>query len=58
MIRYATVTSINPFTVRFDGEIRDSPKIHKRLSTYSPTVGDRVVFTEDNGKTICLGTFE
>lgn len=41
-IKFAIVTSSSPFYIKFDGETTASNRIYKRLSSYSPTLGDRI----------------
>ena len=57
MIKYATVTSVTPFKVKFDIDGTESANIsYKRLVSYpAPAVGDRVVFLFDGKNILCLG---
>lgn len=41
--------------IRFDGEDSASTKGYMKLSSYSPTVGDRVILLRCNGTYIILG---
>lgn len=59
MIKYAKVTSVNPFKVKFDTDtIESSNTNYKRLESYTPKVNDRVVFIDDGKNKICLGKVE
>lgn len=51
----ATVVSISPFKVQFDGEDTASSRVYKRLESYSPTIGDKVVFIYQNSLYLCMG---
>lgn len=51
----ATVVSTNPFKVKFDGEDAASSRVYKRLETYNPVIGDRVVFIYQNSIYMCVG---
>lgn len=55
MIKYATVKSINPLKVQFDTDTRPSENAYKHLASYTPVVGDRVVFLDDGKNKICIG---
>ncbi|SDL20857.1 hypothetical protein [Natronincola ferrireducens] len=56
----ATVFNINAQGIRvtFAGETTPTLKRYKRLSSYSPTVGDRVLMVEVSGTYIILGKIE
>ena len=55
-IKYATVTSTNPFKVQFDSDATVSENNnYKKLSSYDPTIGDRVAFINDGRSILCLG---
>lgn len=55
-IKYATVTSASPFKVLFDSDTSVSENNnYKKLSSYDPTVGDRVAFINDGRSILCLG---
>lgn len=59
MIKFATVTSENPFKVKFDTDKQESGNTgYKRLASYTPKVGDRVAFLDDGKNKICLGKVE
>lgn len=51
----ATVITTSPFTVQFDGEDTPSTRVYNRLASYSPTIGDKVVFLYQNSLYICIG---
>lgn len=57
MIKWAIVTSLSPFKVRFDGETEESPREYKRPKTYTPVLEDRVCFLLVNNQYICLGAY-
>jgi len=51
-IRYATVTSVSPFKVKFDiDNVESQNTSYKRLNAYTPELDDRVVFIDN----LCLG---
>ena len=55
--RFATVDSLsgsNPI-IKFDGEQTPSSKIYKRLGSYAPTKGDRVLLVSVSGTYVILG---
>lgn len=60
MLKYAKVTRLdehNKFYVTFFGEINESKIYYPTLSTYTPKIGDVVVFIKDDlSKYLCLGT--
>lgn len=49
----ATVTASSPFAVRIDGATSTNPA--RRLSSYSPAVGDRVLAVRYGTTLIVLG---
>jgi len=53
----ATVTDISSGHVllRFDGETAARTKLYKRLSSYTPEVGDRVYIVPMSGTYIVIG---
>lgn len=51
----ATVISVTPFKVKFDGEDTTSSRVYKRLNSYTPIIGDRVIFMYENSLYVCLG---
>lgn len=51
----AIVVSTIPFKVRFDGEETASSRIYKRLESYNPTIGDKVVFIHQGSLYLCMG---
>lgn len=56
MIKYATVTSVSPFRVKFDVDgVESSNTSYKRLEWYTPKVNDRVAFLDDGKQKICIG---
>lgn len=57
MIKWATVTNIAPFKVRFDGETIESPRAYKKPKGYTPTLNDRVCFYISNNQYVCLGAY-
>lgn len=50
-----TIASGSNFKIKFDGEEVESQKIYKRLSTYSPQKGDRVLLAVISGTYVVLG---
>ncbi len=58
MIKWAVVTSVSPFNVKFDGETTASPKAYKKPKGYTPTLNDRVCFLVVNKQYVCLGGYE
>lgn len=57
MIKWAEVTSISPFKVKFFGESLESPRVYKRPSNYNPAVGDIVAFLVLGGQYLCMGKY-
>jgi len=57
LFRLATVTSTSGgvSVLQFDGETAPSAKKYKRLSSYTPAVGDRVLMAEIAGTYVILG---
>ena len=54
--KLGTVTSTSGgVSVQFDGETTPSTKKYKRLSSYTPAVGDRVLMAEIAGTYVILG---
>lgn len=54
-MKYATVTSVLPFKVKFDIDTVESQNTgYKKLASYNPEINDRVVFLD----TLCLGKVE
>lgn len=55
-IKFATVTNIAPFNIKFDGENTASTRVYKRLSSYnSITSGDRIAVLVIAGTYLVLG---
>lgn len=52
--KLGNVTATGPY-VTFFGETEQSNKVQKRLSSYTPMVGDTVLLTKINGTYIILG---
>ncbi|WP_315122346.1 hypothetical protein [uncultured Clostridium sp.] len=50
-----TIASGSNFKIKFDGEAVESQKIYKRLGSYSPTKGDRVLLASVSGTYVVLG---
>ena len=57
MIKWAEVTSVLPFKVKFFGEELESPRVYKMQSSYTPIKGDVVAFVIIAGQYLCLGKF-
>lgn len=56
MIKYATVTSVSPFKVKFDVDGAESSNTsYKYPAWYTPMAGDRVAFLDDGKQKLCLG---
>lgn len=58
MIKYATVTNISLFKVKFDSDGTESENTgYKRPAWYEPItqIGDRVAFIDDGKQKICIG---
>lgn len=55
MIKYATVVSVAPFYIKFDGETVPSTRTYKRLSSYAPTNNDRIAVFFDGKSYLVLG---
>lgn len=56
--KMGTVDSLFPDgspKVKFDGETTPSQKKYKRLASYTPSVGDRVVIASVSGTYVVLG---
>lgn len=58
MIKWAVVTSVSPFRVKFDGETLESPRDYKKPKGYTPSVNDRVCFFVLNNQYVCIGAYE
>lgn len=58
VVKLATVTGTSGTSVlvQFDGEAAASTKAYKRLTSYTPTVGNRVVMLAAGPTWVCLGT--
>lgn len=54
-IKFATVMSISPFNIKFDGENIASTRIYKRLSSYNPAANDRISVIVVDGIYLVLG---
>lgn len=54
-IKFATVTSVSPFNIKFDGENTASTRVYKRLSSYNPVVNDRISVIVVDGIYLVLG---
>ena len=57
MIKWGTVTNVNPLRVTFDGELKESPKTYKKPKGYTPILGDRVCFLVLEGKYVLLNAY-
>lgn len=55
LLRLATITSTSPLRVQFDGEATASPKTYKRLGSYSPVLGHRVLAARVGRSWVILG---
>jgi hypothetical protein len=53
--RLATVTGGSPLLVQFDGETLPSTRPYTRLSSYAPTVADRVLMLRSGTTWVCVG---
>lgn len=54
-IKFATVTSSEPFYIKFDGEEEASTRTYKRLSSYNPQISERVAVLIICGVYLVLG---
>lgn len=54
-ILLGTVTSVSPFYIQFDGESTPSARQYKKLSSYAPSINDRVVLIQDKNIYVCIG---
>ena len=55
MATVTSYTSLSGTQLRFDGESAGSTKRYKRLSTYTPATGDRVLLAKVSGTYVILG---
>jgi hypothetical protein len=53
--RIATVTGTSPLNIQFDGETAASSRTYTRLSSYTPSVGDRVLLSRISSTWVVLG---
>lgn len=47
--------SANGTTIKLDGQNYANAKYYKRLSSYTPAAGDRIVVMKDSGTYVILG---
>lgn len=56
IIKYATVTSVNPLKIKFNYETTASDTTYTKMKSYTPAVGDKVVvIKDDKEKYLILG---
>lgn len=55
IFKFGVVSAVNPFKVRYDGESVVSEYSPKRLGSYTPNLGDRVIVIKIKSVYLCLG---